>query len=393
MQRLKAVGLAFITTLILSAMPVSAASGEAFQAAEYTAEVSGQQEGSQTLSLDGLAVSCGVMTLNGELTEAQEELELTPTYSECTSGGESATIAVEGCKYLLDANASDLDIVCSAEETIAVTARGGNCEAEISGQNGRTTVTHTNLEGPPDAISLNASVGSIKYKKTKDAGTCPFSGTGEKENGSLAGVAILSASIGEDPDPLTVEAQKMTMLCHELACKTVFAAGTVLKGAGTGKAVFNYKIGGNPVKAECAESAIQSTTNAEEDLFLPATTSVLSFNMCGGCAVVAANLNYKTTIKGLGGGNGSFQMLQSGNKPIKIEIKTCNGETCIYERIAMVGTLTGGEPASLTLTKTPFNVLGKGSGANCGTPLEVTNTYQFSEPKVGGVPKVFVGLF
>ena len=392
MQRLKAIGLAFVATLILSAVPVSAASGEAFQAAEYTAEVSGQQEGSQTLTLDSLAVSCSVMTLSGELTEAQEELELTPTYSECTSGGESATIAMEGCKYLLDANASDLDIVCSAEETIVVTARGGNCEAEISGQSGRTTVTHTNLEGPPDAISLNANVGSIKYKKIKDAGACPFSGTGEKENGTLTGLAVLSGSIGEDPDPLTVEAMKMTMLCHDPECKTVFAGGTVVEGTGVGKAIFEYKIGGNQKKVECEVSVIKTTTNAKEALFLPATTSILSFNMCGGCTAVAANLNYKTEIKGEGGGNGSFQMLQSGAKPIKLEV-TCNGETCIFERIAMVGTLTGGEPATLTLTKTPFKVLGKGSGANCGGPLEVTNTYQLSEPKVGGVPKVFVGIF
>jgi len=390
--KLKVVGLAFIATLILSAVPISAASGAAFQAAEYTAVVSGQQEGSQTLTLDSLSVSCSVMTLSGELTEARVEPELTPTYSECTSGGESATIAMEGCKYRLDANASDLDIVCTAEKTIKVTARGGNCEAKISGQNSRTTVTHTNLEGPPDVISLNANVGSIKYNKTKDAGACPFSGTGEKENGTLAGVSVLKGSIGGEPDPLIVEALNLTKLCQDLLCNTVFGSGTVLEGAGTGKAVFEYKVGGNPVKAECAESAIKSKTNAKEKLFLPATTSILSFNMCGGCTVVAANLNYKTTIRGLGGGDGAFEMMQSGAKPIKLEIKTCNGETCIYERNAMVGKLSGGEPATLTLTKTPFIALGKGSGGNCGIPLEVTNTYQFSEPKVGGVPKVFVGL-
>jgi triacylglycerol lipase len=197
-----------------SAAAASTASAKAFHAGGYTAELKAQQEGSEgnTFTAEGgLAVKCKTATLTGELSEAKEEIELTPTYSECTAAGMTATIVLEGCKYRLSANANDLDIVCPAGKSIKVTALSGQCEALIGSQNNLSSVAYVLNEEAIETISIKSTLSKVKYTKTKDGFLCPFSGTGVKEDGALSGQVLMKAFYGAGEQVETF----ITNLCSE----------------------------------------------------------------------------------------------------------------------------------------------------------------------------------
>jgi triacylglycerol lipase len=184
--------LVLVATFAAMSVSTGPAMGLAFHATEYTAEVTGQNEGEHVLTAEALTVKCKTATLAGELTEEREALELTPTYSECTASGVAATITTEGCKYKLNPGTKTMDIVCPAGKVIKIVS--GTCEAQVGGQTGLSSVEYVLNEGPPETVTLKANLGKIKYTKTKDGFLCPFNGTGAKEDGTLTGQWALKAT-------------------------------------------------------------------------------------------------------------------------------------------------------------------------------------------------------
>jgi hypothetical protein len=196
---LKRFGVSIVVIVAVLAMAAPAAASKAFMAGGYTAEVSGQQSGEHVFTAEaGITVKCKAATLKGELTEARTEVELAPTYGECTSFGIAATVVTEGCKYRLDANANDVDLVCQSGKKITITA--ATCELQIGSQNGLKSIEYANSATLPSTITAVASVTKIKYTKTKDGIFCPFNGTGEKEDGALTGQTTAKALKGGQID-------------------------------------------------------------------------------------------------------------------------------------------------------------------------------------------------
>ena len=193
MKTLKAVGVAIVLVAAFQPATAGAAAEDEFQADYYPASLSGQQEGAHVLGADGLSVSCKTVTLNGELSTAKKEVEVTPSYTECTALGLPATVAMEGCKFRLDAGGGDMDVVCAAGKSIKVTALEKACEATIGSQNGISGLEYSGNAGPPATVTTKASLKTVKYSKVKDGAFCPFSGIGEKENGTLTGQSLLKA--------------------------------------------------------------------------------------------------------------------------------------------------------------------------------------------------------
>jgi pimeloyl-ACP methyl ester carboxylesterase len=196
---LKRLGVSMVVIVAALSMAAPAAASKAFMAGEYTAEVSGQQSGEHVFTAEaGITVKCKAATLKGELAEAKTEVELAPTYGECTASGVAATVVTEGCKYRLDANANDIDVVCESGKKITVTA--GTCELQIGSQNGLKSIEYANSAALPSTITGTASITKIKYTKTKDGIFCPFNGTGEKEDGGLTGQTVAKALKGSQID-------------------------------------------------------------------------------------------------------------------------------------------------------------------------------------------------
>jgi pimeloyl-ACP methyl ester carboxylesterase len=193
--------------LALGATPAGATAFN-FAAAQYTAEVTGQQQGGEGhvfTAEGGLSVKCKIASLTGTLTKAATELEVTPAYAECSSAFGLATIAVEGCKYKLDVNGSDMDIACPPEKAIKVTT--GPCEMQVGSQTNRSTYSYANGEVLPSTVSATANLKNIKYTKTKDGPFCPFFGTGIKEDGTASGQTVLKGTVFKEPADFFVAPQ------------------------------------------------------------------------------------------------------------------------------------------------------------------------------------------
>lgn len=196
---LRRLGVSIVVIVAVLAMAAPAVASKAFMAGEYTAEVSGQQSGEHVFTAEaGITVKCKAATLKGELTEDRTEVELAPAYGECTASGIAATVVTQGCKYRLDANANDIDVVCESGKKITVIA--GTCELQIGSQNGLKSIEYANSATLPSTITGTAGVTKIKYTKTKDGFLCPFNGTGEKEDGSLTGKTVAKALKGSQID-------------------------------------------------------------------------------------------------------------------------------------------------------------------------------------------------
>jgi Lipase (class 2) len=198
MRVLRILGLGMVSAFLVLAVTAAAAPAAfQFQAGEYSAEVSGQQVGEHVLTVEaGITLKCKVATVVGELAEAEEELEVTPSYSECVAAGFVATVATEGCKYRLDANTNDADVVCPAGKAIKITA--GTCELQVGSQNGRTSVEYDNSpEALPPTATAKAALTGVVYTKSKDGFLCPLLGTGTKEDGTLTGEYLVKAVAAE----------------------------------------------------------------------------------------------------------------------------------------------------------------------------------------------------
>jgi len=199
---LKALGFVMLLALVVMALsaPGALAGPVLFQAEEYPAALSGEQEGSEghLLTAEGLSVKCNSATVAGELPEMAEEVLMALVHTECTAGGLAATVAAEGCQFRANANVEDIDVVCPTGKAIKVTAAAGQCELTVGSQEGLKNVDFVNKEGPPSMVSVEVALEGVKYTKTKDGVFCPFAGTGEKSDGTLTGKTLIEGSFGAE---------------------------------------------------------------------------------------------------------------------------------------------------------------------------------------------------
>jgi hypothetical protein len=196
---MKLIRLSAIAAALLTLASAATASAAKFEAGKYSAQLSGPQVASENFVFTvegGLAFKCKEVTLSGELTAASTEIELAPTFKECTASGLSASISAEGCKYRFNADTYDVDIVCPAGKTMKYTVF--TCEIRVGGQNGLETVEYLDSEGSPTTFAVEfLTVEKVKYNKTADGFLCPLSGTGEKSDGTYKGEFVMKALAGE----------------------------------------------------------------------------------------------------------------------------------------------------------------------------------------------------
>jgi hypothetical protein len=193
MRNLKALGLALIAVLAMSAVVASAAQAvPQFTASVYPATATGANtKGSEAFTLDGTSVLCDshflvetYNTTNGTALHAPAStVTVTPKYSNCEAFGFlNATVNMEGCDYVFHATEQvsagvynhHVDVVCPTGKSIKIEA--ASCRAEVKPQNGRTTVKTTNSGG---AVTVQPNV-TVSTTVTNDGFGCPLAGTGTR---------------------------------------------------------------------------------------------------------------------------------------------------------------------------------------------------------------------
>jgi hypothetical protein len=187
MRNLKAMGLFVI---VFAVMGVSSASAVEFKSASAPVTVTGSGTEATTFTTTAGTVNCKQESYTGTASStSQATLTVTPSYSECSGFGFSATIDMNSCDYLFHASGT-VDIVCPAGNEITVTATSfgtTKCVVHVPPQTGLGTITFDN-EGTGETrdVKVTANVTGIHYSHTAGTGfgAC---GTGTGTAGKLEG--------------------------------------------------------------------------------------------------------------------------------------------------------------------------------------------------------------
>lgn len=398
MKSVRILAFAALAVLMLGVPTTASASTAYFQATEYPAEVKGEREGEvHTFAVEGgISVKCETDTFDAELPEPLETLEVAPKYEKCTALGVSATVTTEGCKYRLDANAADGDIVCPEGKAIKIVV--STCEVQIGSQSGIEKVEYVNHEESPKTLSVKFKAEKVKYNKTKDGFLCPLSGLGEKSDGTYTGDILAKAFNGSQVG-FFQDKPVPTKLCAEAPATGECPEGQTYPSASfqgsttVGELIIHYK--SSTTIIECKKYKLSGSTSAPEGA--PQLNTAVNGNDFETCSITAGgkgNCNVKTSLGGgslLALGNHKDGRWQFG--PTTLTISGCGDpilSKCEYEEIRPAFTLRGGDseaPPTIEVNRDFFFVKGN-INADCGASLTWKVTYVIG--KEGGVGNLFV---
>lgn len=398
MKSVRTLAFAALAVLVLGFVTTASASAAYFQATEYPAEVKGEREGEVHIFTveGGFSLKCETDTFGAELPEPLETLEVAPKYEKCTALGLSATVTMEGCKYRLDANAADVDIVCPEGKAIKIVA--ATCEVQIGSQNGIEKDEYVKHEESPKTLSVKFKAEKIKYNKTKDGFLCPLSGLGEKSDGTYTGNILVKAYNGfqvgffqGNPVP--------TKLCAEAPATGECPEGQTYPSASfkgstaVGELILHFKSSNSII--ECNKYKLYGSTSVPEGA--PQLKTAVNAADFETCSITAGGKGPCTVKTSLGGGS----LLALGNHkdgrwqfgPTTLTISACDqpGLTkCEFEEIRPAFTLRGGNseaPPTIEVNRDFFFVKGN-AGDSCGASVTWKVTYVIG--KEGGVGNLFV---
>ncbi len=172
-----------------------------FGAEKYPVSLLGGQTTALSFGVNAGSAKCTTIQFDGKLTAAGAEQSLGSLYSGCTAFGFGATIASNGCQYVLHALNSGppyvgtVDISCPAGKSIEIVAKltgVTKCKALISTQSGLEGVTFTNVgAGSERGVQVNLNLAGIKYTQQVGTGAGACVSSGEFANGTLTGATTL----------------------------------------------------------------------------------------------------------------------------------------------------------------------------------------------------------
>jgi hypothetical protein len=387
-----------LVALAFLAMGASGASAAYIQADEYPAEVKGEREGEvHIFGLEGgLSVKCETATFTAELPEPREVVEVLPSYEKCTASGVAATVTMEGCKYRLDANTTDVDIVCPAGKVIKIVT--GTCEVQIGSQNGLEKEEYVNHEAEPETVTVESEAKSIKYTKTKDGFLCPLSGLGEKSDGTYTGDSLAKAFHGAQVG-FFIGAAVPTKLCAEeiKVCPAgqTYAANTNIKThANTAELRFHWT--GSPDSVmSCKTWKLEGQTQAKEEAPRLKMTGGATFESCeiisGGAGTCTVGMSLGTsTLQAVGNGKEGWWKFSPGSLLTISACQTKGMSQCEFVQNEPTVTVVGGKAGGFTINANVNFPFSKGKvGDVCPTSVTWKASYVMNEEM--GVPQnVFV---
>jgi hypothetical protein len=271
-RKIKALGLALVAVLAIGAVAAQGAWANApkFAAGGYPAHITAEADPSapaQTLTTSIGEVTCselsGTATLEGQSSELLgEHIE----YDGCqlTEGEVPATVAMNGCHYVFEVQATvsettstgSVDIECTTKKPILIDVDDGACLIEVPGGQHLTGVAYHNVhpEGHEEELTVEANLAN-QLEAAYEGALC---GEGVDKEASYSGKLIASAkNEAEEPIDATVEPGSKT---DEGAAD--FAASeypAFIEAAGHGTQKFETSIG-----TESCEEVTGSSTLSEQ---------------------------------------------------------------------------------------------------------------------------------
>ena len=222
-RKLKALGVAVVAVLAMSAVVASGAQATKFTAAEYPASLHGTQpEGAKhSFKYGSATVECSTATFAGTLSEASSEVGIEPTY--------------EGCHVIILGTTFPATVTKSGSKpcyTFKVTGTDKEALGDVDKAEGDV---HVNC-------SLTIDIYSNASDHAADKTLCVI----HVEPQTAGGTVTYEATTAPTPDVLHVYAKNVTVA----ATRT----GSALCGAASGTGTYNGKVtvgakdkGGNPI--------------------------------------------------------------------------------------------------------------------------------------------------
>ena len=189
-RNFKALGLALVAVVALSAMAATAAQANNVTASKYNARITGTDLGTKageytrlTVGNGARFVECATSTIEATLTKEETAVTATPSYSGCFSNADvkiPATVTMNGCDYILEATsktAGRATVVCPVGKQIEVhiyenatkhTENKPLCTYDIKAQGPLTTVNigTSNAGTATEDLLLGLAVTGIKTTST-----------------------------------------------------------------------------------------------------------------------------------------------------------------------------------------------------------------------------------
>ncbi len=212
-HKLKALGLAMVAVLAMSAVVASAASAAAgiFTSEKSPVTLTRSQEGTNEWSIGTGArkVSCATASAQGTASNGATSLTLTPTYTGCTStGGLGMTVTVNGCDFVLHpttgtatSGTETMDVVCPVGKEITFDVYGNGehipanikCEYHIKAQTGVAAGTYKDIgAGTTQEITETLNVTGVHTVNTVGSKLLCGLAAGETGTSTLAGAQVLT---------------------------------------------------------------------------------------------------------------------------------------------------------------------------------------------------------
>lgn len=269
---------AVVTTLLIASVALlAAASANAFyiDSEVFPLELESTSSNEHVFTVeDELKLVCKSVSMTGTMSETGYSVSMTPSFSECTAFGISATVSTTGCAYVLTGEEETeteetfgATVGVDCEEGKAITITAGTCVLKIPTQTDLGEVTVTNVATSPPSATVDLAITEATYEKTTDGFLCPLTGTGVKENGALTGSSTVTGKVEGEAAPVQVIAR--TVLCKDkngnkcAAGQEMKSKGTTLSGTATDfKLVVHYDDGVNSknVTVTCGKAYFSSTT-------------------------------------------------------------------------------------------------------------------------------------
>lgn len=389
----------------LAAAPSALAVFE-FEAGDYPAVVSGSAQGPQTFLLQGgeIPVECQLttFTVSGEMSEAEETLDLIPKYEGCVMAGVlGTTITVNGCAFRLRASeelafdefAGTADLVCPEGKKMLLA--NIVCQVELGGPSASSEVGYENVAEGGLMMTAEMSLTGLRYTK-KSGAFCPV-GSGEKQDGTYQGYTLVEATheAAEEEFGVAVNTAELCKSAEINPCKTPYIEGTVLAAQlfPMTNAVFKYQYEGAQKTIGCSESNLTATTGKHVGRELSGTMNPLVFPVCekecsGGAANAPFEIRILPILPPTAAGNGKMNLYKAGGGPIFVV--GCDGKhACAYTSAVLLGSITGGKDATWVVSDTLGTKLGV-SDKGCGASLTINAQYLFYKPVVGMQPQMWV---
>jgi len=203
-RKFKALGLAVVAVLAMSAFAASAAQAVpvATTSAGPSVSVHGTGENiGEKFTVDGVTTECKTSHYTGTATNGSDTFELTPTYTNCTLAGTELVVHVthEGCKFhftlterVTTIYRAHVKIVCNPGP-IRIHATGVSCEATV-GAAENENLTTVDITNDATDITIKPTVTGITATVTKDGFLCPFSSVGHKTGGTYTTTGYITGT-------------------------------------------------------------------------------------------------------------------------------------------------------------------------------------------------------